>query len=283
VELQTSIKLLEDFKEGRLSKHVTNKDLWQAQKIKQAIIHPDTGEKILMPFRMSGFVPFGSPVVVGLLLPNPTLKSTIFWQWLNQSHNACVNYSNRNASKETPMSRFIMGYVGAVTSAIVIAVGLGVLIKRANKLSPGMKLLIQKFVPFPAVATASTCNVVLMRNSELSEGIDVFDKKNNSVGTSKVAAKKALIETAITRMVLPAPILIIPPVIMTMIEKTSLLKRRPKLHLPFNALVSTLSFGLALPIAIALFPQISHVETAKVEPEIQANTKDEVLFYNKGL
>lgn len=58
-----------------------------------------------------------------------------------------------------------------------------------------------------------------MRNSELSEGIDVFDKKNNSVGTSKVAAKKALIETAITRMVLPAPILIIPPVIMTMIEK----------------------------------------------------------------
>ena len=41
--------------------------------------------------------------------------------------------------------------------------------------------------------------------------------------------------------------------------RTSLLKRRPKLHLPFNALVTTLSFGLALPVAIALFPQISHV------------------------
>ena len=68
-------------------------------------------------------------------------------------------------------------------------------------------------------ATASTCNVVLMRNSELSEGIDVYDKADKVVGTSKVAAKKALIETAVTRMVLPAPILIIPPVIMTMIEK----------------------------------------------------------------
>lgn len=65
----------------------------------QAIIHPDTGEKILMPFRMSGYVPFGTPMVVGMLLPNQTIFSTIFWQWLNQSHNACVNYSNRNATK----------------------------------------------------------------------------------------------------------------------------------------------------------------------------------------
>lgn len=29
--------------------------------------------------------------------------------------------------------------------------GLGALVKRANGLSPGMKILVQKFVPFPAV------------------------------------------------------------------------------------------------------------------------------------
>jgi len=26
----------------------------------QAIIHPDTGKKVLIPFRMSGYVPFGT-------------------------------------------------------------------------------------------------------------------------------------------------------------------------------------------------------------------------------
>ena len=39
-------------------------------------------------------------------------------------------------------------------------------------------------------ATGSVCNVVLMRNSELRTGIEVFDEKGEVVGTSKVAAKK---------------------------------------------------------------------------------------------
>jgi len=282
-KLQYSIELLDKFKNGTLPSDITDKQLWEAQKIKQAIIHPDTGEKIFMPFRMSGFVPFGSPIVVGLLLPNPTLAQTVFWQWLNQSHNACVNYSNRNASKKTPISRFVIGYTGAVTSAVCIAVGLSLLIRRANGLSPAVKMLVQKFVPFPAVATASTCNVILMRFSELYEGIEVFDKNEKVVGTSQLAAKKALKETAITRMVLPAPILLIPPIVMTFMEKTRLLLRRPGLHLPINATVTTLSFALALSVAIALFPQVASIERSRLEREVQQNTTDSVLFYNKGL
>ncbi|XP_019470585.1 sideroflexin-5-like isoform X6 [Meleagris gallopavo] len=41
--------------------------LWGAQKIKQAIIHPDTNETIFMPFRMSGYIPFGTPIGKGRL------------------------------------------------------------------------------------------------------------------------------------------------------------------------------------------------------------------------
>ncbi|XP_014744977.1 PREDICTED: sideroflexin-5, partial [Sturnus vulgaris] len=204
-------------------------------------------------------------------------------QWLNQSHNACVNYANRNASKPSPTSKFIQGYLGAVISAVSIAVGLNVLIQRANKFSPATRLLIQRFVPFPAVASANICNVVLMRHAELEEGIDVLDDKGNVVGSSRVAAKHALLETALTRVVLPMPILVLPPIIMSVLEKTSLLRSRPRMLLPVQSLVCLAAFGLALPLAISLFPQMSEIETSQLEPEIAMATSSKTVVYNKGL
>ena len=47
----------------------------------------------------------------------------------------------------------------------------------------------------------------------------VADETGKEVGTSVVAARRAVKETAITRALLPAPILLIPPVIMAGLEK----------------------------------------------------------------
>ncbi|XP_035761770.1 sideroflexin-5a [Neolamprologus brichardi] len=279
--LRECVELLDHFKQGTLPLGVTDAQLWQAQKIKQAIIHPDTGEKILMPFRMSGFIPFGTPVVVGLLLPNQTLASTVFWQWLNQSHNACVNYSNRNASKPAPASKFLQGYLGAVTSAVSIAV------------SPSkscVDLCLVAVARFPLkkhssvfTASANVCNVVLMRHSELSEGISVLDNNGNVVGTSRVAARHALLETALTRVVMPMPILVLPPLIMSALEKLPLLQRQKRLVLPVHSLVCLAAFGLALPLAISLFPQMSQISVDQLEPEIAMATDCKIVTYNKGL
>ncbi|XP_057706744.1 sideroflexin-5b isoform X1 [Corythoichthys intestinalis] len=328
-QLKDSIKLLDDFKCGTLPPGISNLQLWEAQKIKQAIIHPDTGDKIFMPFRMSGYVPFGTPIVIGLLLPNQTVVSTIIWQWLNQSHNACVNYANRNATKPTPTSRFLQGYFGAVTSAVSIAVGLNVLIQKANKLSPATRMIIQRFVPFPAVASANICNVALMRHNELSEGIDVLDPDGNVVGSSKIAAThvsdsfkgcrgnelfpahvtrppsallmerircgsetkrvhnavipQAIAETAFTRVVLPMPIFVLPPIIMSYLERLRFLQKNRKLMLPIHSAVCLLTFGLSLPVAISLFPQMSEIEVSRLEPEIAMATDCKVVTYNKGL
>ncbi|XP_030627081.1 sideroflexin-5a isoform X2 [Chanos chanos] len=281
--LKECIALLEHFKNGTLPPGITNAQLWEAQKVKQAIIHPDTGEKIPMPFRMSGYVPFGTPVVIGLLLPNQTLASTIFWQWLNQSHNACVNYCNRNATKPTPVSTFVQGYMGAVSSAVTIAVGLNILIQRAERFSPATRVLIQRFVPFPAVATANVCNVLLMRHSELAEGISVLDDSGNVVGTSRLAARHALLETAVTRVVLPMPILVLPPMVMALLERLPVFPKRRHLVLPVHSLVCLSAFSLALPLAISLFPQNSQIAVSRLEPEIAAATKCPVVTYNKGL
>uniref|UniRef100_I3M077 Sideroflexin 5 n=1 Tax=Ictidomys tridecemlineatus TaxID=43179 RepID=I3M077_ICTTR len=219
--LREAVQLLEDYKHGTLRPGVTNEQLWSAQKIKQAILHPDTNEKIFMPFRMSGKLPGPSGSVVGLLLPNQTLASTVFWQ-VRGSHGALGIQWACNSTfvfQPSPASKFIQGYLGAVISAVSIAVGLNVLVQKANKFTPATRLLVQRFVPFPAVASANICNVVLMRYGELEEGIDVLDTDGNLVGSSKIAARHALLETALTRVVLPMPILVLPPIVMSMLEK----------------------------------------------------------------
>ncbi|XP_040411251.1 sideroflexin-5 isoform X3 [Cygnus olor] len=132
-------------------------------------------------------------------------------------------------------------------------------------------------------ASANICNVVLMRHTELEEGIDVLDNNGNIVGSSRIAAKHALLETALTRVVLPMPILVLPPIIMSILEKTSLLRSRPRMILPVQSLVCLAAFGLALPLAISLFPQMSEIETARLEPEIAMATASKTVVYNKGL
>lgn len=37
-------------------------------------IHPDTGEAVFLPFRMSCFVPTNMVLVAGMLLPNPSVS-----------------------------------------------------------------------------------------------------------------------------------------------------------------------------------------------------------------
>lgn len=49
----------------------------------------------------------------------------------NHTHNACVNYSNRNATSPTSVSGMAMGYTAAVGTSVSIAVGLGQVLNRA--------------------------------------------------------------------------------------------------------------------------------------------------------
>lgn len=128
-----------------------------------------------------------------MLLPNPSLASTVFWQAINQTHNAFVNYNNRNASQPTPVSKILQGYAGAVVSSVSIAVGLNQAVKRAN-VSAGVRTMLSRFVPYPAVATASTCNMLLMRRMELETGIFVKSADGKVHGLSQEAAREAIFQ-----------------------------------------------------------------------------------------
>lgn len=104
----------------------------------------------------------------------------VFWQWVNQSFNALVNYTNRNAKSEVSSTQLGVAYVSATTSALVTALGLKTFLeKRAGS-------LLQRYVPFAAVAAANCVNIPLMRQSELINGIVVYDENGNAVTESRV-------------------------------------------------------------------------------------------------
>ena len=45
-----------------------SRKLWEAQRVASSALHPDTGDTIPHPFRMSGYVPFNSPIVAGIII-----------------------------------------------------------------------------------------------------------------------------------------------------------------------------------------------------------------------
>ncbi|CAO0803630.1 unnamed protein product [Mucor circinelloides] len=261
--------------------------LMNFNQVVDSTIHPDTGEAVFLPFRMSCFVPTNMVLVAGMLLPNPSIKSILFWQWANQSVN--VAFNSANANKTTPMSLKETGiaYVSAVTTSCAIAVGLNQSVPKLN-VSPTIKSLCMKLVPFTAVAAAGTVNVFLMRGKEIRDGIDVFTKEGQSVGKSKEAGFSAVSQVAISRILTNAPVLILPPVILGRLQKTDFIKQRPKLIVPLNFGLIALSLMTALPAAIAVFPQIGELQTANMEKEFQ-DLKDvdgkpiTKLYFNKGL
>ncbi|KAG9293058.1 hypothetical protein G9A89_016420 [Geosiphon pyriformis] len=262
--------------------------LWKAKKIIESTIHPDTGEPVFLPFRMSCFVPTNLVIVAGMLMPHPSIKSIIFWQWANQSVNVAFNYSNANKTIKMNYIETAVAYASAVTISCGLAVGLTQAVPRLRSLRPATRQLLARFVPFVAVASAGTVNVYLMRLKEIRDGIDVYDIDGNVLGKSKKAGASAVKQVAISRILTNLPVLTIPPLILSQLEKTSFLKQSPRLALPINFGLITLSLTTALPLAIAAFPQ--RVETDPQNLELHFwNLRDEKgeiinkVYYNKGL
>ncbi|CAG8446866.1 11153_t:CDS:2 [Diversispora eburnea] len=182
--------LINDYNSGKLK--VEPEKLWHAKKIIDSTIHPDTGEPVFLPFRMSCFVPTNLIIVAGMLMPNPSIKSIIFWQWANQSINVAINYSNANKTTEMSLKETAIAYVAAVTTSCGLAVGLTQSVPRLKFLNPAVRQILVRLVPFVAVASAGTVNVYLMRWKEIRDGIDVYDENGNTLGKSQIAGLIAL-------------------------------------------------------------------------------------------
>ncbi|KAH7474449.1 hypothetical protein PRIC1_013422 [Phytophthora ramorum] len=288
-QIQHATQTLEGFRNGSLSPgQFKDAELWNLRQAYEAAVHPQTGETVSLPFRLSAFVPVNIPICVGMLLAPPTLANTIFWQWVNQSYSAGFNYANRNASSEQDNSTILKSYGTATIVSCSTAVGLGKMVEKAKRLSPSTRSFLGKMVPFVAVASAGAFNAVSMRFNEFQEGIDIIDEHGDVHGRSIAAGRKSLGEVALTRVALPMPILLLPPYLYEVMKKHNIMPQAKYPKLAAELVVLTLCLWGAMPSAVALFPQNGTISADSVEEEFRSRVDRHGqpirhFIYNKGI
>ncbi|KIW34797.1 uncharacterized protein PV07_01553 [Cladophialophora immunda] len=294
--LENAKRLVTSYKTGE-AKAMTP-EIWKAKKIVDSTLHPDTGEPVFLPFRMSCFVISNLVVTAGMLTPNLSNTGTVAWQIINQSLNVAINSANANKSSPLSTSTLVKSYFMAVSASCSVAVGLNSLVPRLKRLSPNTRLILGRLVPFAAVASAGALNVFLMRSEEIRRGIDIFPvqseqekaerektgKEVASLGKSRKAAILAVGETAISRVLNATPIMVLPPLILVRLQKTEWMKSRPRMVLPVNlGLILTTSI-FALPLALAAFPQRQAVSARSLEEEFwDRGGEGGLVEFNRGI
>jgi len=271
-----------------------SRKLWEAKRIVDSAIHPDTGEVIPRPFRMSGFVPYNGPICVSMVASTSTIP-LLFWSWINQSQNALVNYYNRNASSPMTNETLLKSYSAAVGSALVVAFGLSTLVQK--RYAPEQAKQMMKFVAFPSAVVASSLNCYVVRSPEIDTGIPLTDATGNLLAmsgedenTSSIAAKRGVESTTLSRAILQAPVYFLPSLLMGVVPPLkTFVANRPTMRVPLTTFLVLVSFGLGLPATIAIFPQVSELKASEAEPKFQhlldpaTKRPYEVFYYNKGL
>ncbi|KAI8588542.1 Tricarboxylate/iron carrier [Geranomyces variabilis] len=285
-QLDAAKQLVADYRAGKSTADV--EEVWKAKGLVDSTFHPDTGEKILLPFRMASFVPTNVAIVAGMLMPNPATATILFFQWINQSVNVAFNYFNANKTTVMDMNETATAYASAVAASCGIAVGMNSAVKRATNLKPLTQLILSRSVPFVAVVAAGTLNVILMRQKELVDGIDVLDADGNTVGKSTTAGRHAIAQVAISRVATSFPIMVIPSLVMARLDRSAWMKANMRWRTPINLFTITGSLLAALPCAVALFPQRASLPIGKVEPKFALlRTRDgrplEKVYFNRGL
>uniref|UniRef100_A0A3Q2LUC2 Sidoreflexin n=3 Tax=Equus TaxID=9789 RepID=A0A3Q2LUC2_HORSE len=280
-QLEASRNIVQNYRAGVVSPGLTEDQLWRAKYVYDSAFHPDTGEKVVLIGRMSAQVPMNMTITGCMLTFYRQTPTVVFWQWVNQSFNAVVNYSNRSGDAPITVRQLGTAYVSATTGAVATALGL-------KSLTKHLPPLVSRFVPFAAVAAANCINIPLMRQRELQVGIPVTDEAGQRLGHSVAAAKQGIFQVVVSRICMAIPAMAIPPVIMDTLEKKDFLKRRPWLGAPLQVGLVGFCLVFATPLCCALFPQRSSINVSRLEPELRSQIREqnpslEVVYYNKGL
>ncbi|XP_051823008.1 sideroflexin-2-like [Antechinus flavipes] len=273
--------MVENSRRGTVPPGTNLEQLLYAKKLYDSAFHPDTGEKMNLIGRMSFQLPGGMALTGCLLHFHRTLPAVVFWQWVNQSFNALVNYTNRNAASPISVRQMAVAYVTATSTALGTALGLTLYTKKAPR-------LVARWIPFAAVAAANCVNIPMMRQQELINGIVVTDADSRELGQSRRAAAVGISQVVISRITMAAPGMILLPILMQRLERLDFMKKIQVLHAPLQVLLAGGFLVVMVPVACALFPQRCEMLVSHLEDELQEAVRAKrgditFVYFNKGL
>jgi hypothetical protein len=105
-----------------------------------------------------------------------------------------------------------------------------------------------------------------------------------SLGKSKKAATIAVAETAASRVFNSSPIMVIPPLLLVRLQRGEWLKRNPRWTTPVNLGLILVTSYVALPLALAAFPQRQRVRAESLEGEFHGRGGEGGLVeFNRGI
>lgn len=129
--LDQAKSIVENYRRTKvLPPNLSEDQLWRAKYLFDSAFHPDTKEKMLFIGRMSAQVPCNLLITAGMLTWYKTTPHTVFWQVINQSFNAIVNYTNRSGDKPITATRLGISFGIATTSATATALFLNSLTRK---------------------------------------------------------------------------------------------------------------------------------------------------------
>lgn len=281
-QLDRAARIVKDYRAGKPVPDVTSVDeLWAAKYLYDSAFHPDTGEKMLLVGRMSAQVPMNMTITGCMMTFYKSTPAVIFWQWINQSFNALVNYTNRSGKSPISQEQLLTSYCMATGGALVTALSLNRMVRNAPP-------LVGRLVPLAAVAAANCINIPLMRMQELQTGVTLIDDDGKELGQSVRAAREGIAAVTFSRILMAMPGMVFTPVLMNTLDKRGILKRIPWANSPIQILFCGFCLTFATPLCCALFSQKASINVDSLEGELREKIQKErpelkVVYYNKGL
>lgn len=263
---------------------VSGMTLARAKRIESACIHPDTGEVIFAPLRLSMILPMNALLTL-MMMHASTLGSVpliSLAQLANQTYNVTHYYANRNATSSSSTSVLAQSYVAAVAASLSTSYG----IERLARTSKHSRAL--RFVgPFLSVALANVFNMSLMRQSEYLQGVAVKDAFGDVMGVSQSAGLIGVGSCIVGRVLAAMPSMVLPALIQDKLVNT-VLKPYPRMHLPVFFGIICATIQTTVPLGLGAFKQHTHVEVERLETPFQKwKQRDgsiaKFAYFNKGI